>query len=244
MFFFITILAKIKIIQKIGKIMRNLILDSNNESSYASLDSGLIKLRRNTFILLSVMMVLTMAIAWFTSVFLPEELNTKTMILGGITAFIAVFISSLRANKPDALFWSMLLALGVGACLGASLSVFIAVNPNAVLNAGVAAVSIFGTLSIYTIISGKDFRKWGAFLLMAVIGLVITSLVNIFFTQSSLISLATSYIGVLIWSAFIMYDISAMNKGYNKSYVSIAIGLYLSIINLFQSLLHIFSGSD
>jgi FtsH-binding integral membrane protein len=208
------------------------------------LDYNLVKLRRNTFILLCGMMILTMVVMWLTSLFVTTELVVQTMVIGGLIALISALLSSFRAHKPEVLLWAMLLTLGVGMSLGAALTFFITVNPNAILNAGVATVSIFGTLSVYTIISGKDFRKWGAFLIMAVIGLIITSLVNIFFTQSSLVSLATSYVGVLIWSAFIMYDISAMNKGYNKNYVSIAIGLYLSIINLFQSLLHIFGSSD
>jgi FtsH-binding integral membrane protein len=224
--------------------MNNLSLDNNAGYNSTSLNPSLVKLRRNTFILLSGMMVLTMIVMWLTSLFVTPELVVKTMVIGGVIAFASALLSSFRAHKPEVLLWAMLLTLGVGLSLGATLTVFLTVNPNAILNAGVATVSIFGTLSVYTIMSGKDFRKWGAFLMMAVIGLIITSLVNVFFTQSSLVSLATSYIGVLIWSAFIMYDISAMNKGYNLNYVSIAIGLYLSIINLFQSLLHIFGSSD
>ena len=84
----------------------------------------------------------------------------------------------------------------------------------------------------------------GKFLFIGLILLIVASLANLFF-QIPAMSLTISSIAVLIFSAFILYDVSRIVHGGETNYVMATLGLFLSIYNLFISLLQLlmaFSG--
>jgi len=84
----------------------------------------------------------------------------------------------------------------------------------------------------------------GKFLFIGLILLIVASLANLFF-QIPAMSLTLSSIAVLIFSAFILYDVSRIVHGGETNYVMATMGLFLSIYNLFISLLQLlmaFSG--
>lgn len=76
----------------------------------------------------------------------------------------------------------------------------------------------------------------GKFLFIGVILLLVASLANIFFAIPAL-SLTISAIAVLIFSAYILYDISQIINGGETNYVMATMGLYLDIYNIFVNLL-------
>ena len=84
----------------------------------------------------------------------------------------------------------------------------------------------------------------GKFLFVGLILLIVASLANLFF-QIPALSVALSAIAVLIFSAYILYDVSRIVHGGETNYIMATMGLYLNIYNLFISLLNIlmaFSG--
>lgn len=84
----------------------------------------------------------------------------------------------------------------------------------------------------------------GKFLFIGVIMLVVASLANIFFAIPVL-SLAISAIAVMIFSAYILYDVSQIINGGETNYVMATMSLYLDIYNIFVNLLSLlmaFSG--
>lgn len=107
----------------------------------------------------------------------------------------------------------------------------------------------FGVMSLYGFITGTDLSRWGNLLFMALIGLVIASVVNMFWFNSTLYWI-TTFVGVLLFVALIAYDTQKIKMmafiGYGdedterKTAVWGALSLYLDFINLFLFLLRIF----
>jgi hypothetical protein len=108
----------------------------------------------------------------------------------------------------------------------------------------------FGAMSFYGYTTKKDLSSWGSLLLMALIGLIIASVVNMFMA-SSMLYWITTYAGVLIFVGLTAYDTQKIkNMGVSdadsysdagkKMAVLGALSLYLDFINLFLFLLRIF----
>lgn len=104
--------------------------------------------------------------------------------------------------------------------------------------------TIFFTLAGIATITRKDFGFMRNFLLVGLVLIILASLANLFFTIPA-VSLAISAAAVLVFSGFILHDVSRIVNGGETNYVMAALGIYLSIYNLFISLLQLllaFSG--
>ena len=97
---------------------------------------------------------------------------------------------------------------------------------------------IFLTLAGIATTTKKDFSFLGNFLLVGIILLIVASLANLFF-QVPAVSLALSGVAVLLFSGFILYDVSRIVNGGETNYVMATLALYLNIYNLFVNLLQI-----
>jgi modulator of FtsH protease len=112
------------------------------------------------------------------------------------------------------------------------------------LAGGMTAV-IFFTLASIATVTKRDFSFMGKFLFVGLILLIVASLANLFL-QIPALSLTISAIAVLIFSAYILYDVSRIVNGGETNYVMATMGLFLNIYNLFVSLLNLllaFSGN-
>jgi FtsH-binding integral membrane protein len=93
-------------------------------------------------------------------------------------------------------------------------------------------------------VSKRDFSFLGKFLFVGLILLIIASLANIFF-QVPVASIAISAIAVMIFSLYLLYDVSAIVRGGQTNYIMATLALFLDIFNIFVNLLNlllIFSG--
>jgi FtsH-binding integral membrane protein len=106
----------------------------------------------------------------------------------------------------------------------------------------------FGAMSLYGYTTGTDLSRFGSFLLMGLIGIVIASLVNIFIGSSAL-QFAISIVGVIVFVGLTAYDTQRIKGMYlesdageiaDKKAVLGALALYLDFINLFMMLLQLF----
>lgn len=109
--------------------------------------------------------------------------------------------------------------------------------------AGTAA--IFLGLSAYVLATKKDFGFIGGFLAVGILLAFLAGLAAIFFAIPAL-SLTVSAVFVLLMAGFILYETSAIVHGGETNYVLATVSLYVSIFNLFTSLLHLlgFAGGD
>jgi FtsH-binding integral membrane protein len=106
----------------------------------------------------------------------------------------------------------------------------------------------YGAMSLYGYTTRTDLSRFGSFLLMGLIGIVIASLVNIFI-ESSALQFAVSIIGVIVFVGLTAYDTQRIKEMYleadtvevaGKKAVLGALTLYLDFINLFMMLLQLF----
>jgi len=100
---------------------------------------------------------------------------------------------------------------------------------------------ILMTLAGIATTSKKDFSFMGKFLMVGIVLMIVASLANIFL-QIPAMALAMSAVGVILFSGFILYDVSRIVNGGETNYVMATLGLYLSIYNLFTSLLQLLMG--
>jgi FtsH-binding integral membrane protein len=131
--------------------------------------------------------------------------------------------------------------------MGLSMSlIFMIYTDASIVQTFFATSAAFAGLSLWGYTTKKDLSNWGTFLIMGLIGLIVVSLINIFI-GSSLLASVLSGIGVLIFSGLTAYETQTIKSIYfqrgvnddmDKIVISGALGLYLSFINLFQSLLH------
>ncbi|CAH1208084.1 Modulator of FtsH protease [Candidatus Nitrotoga sp. BS] len=204
---------------------------------------------RNTYIMLALTMVPTIVGA-----FIGLSANFSFMAQSPIMAPLLMFavmmgmlfaVSALRNSV-----WGIAMLLGftfvAGVFLGPILQHALHLRNGGQL-VGMAAGGtglIFFSLAIIATVTKRDFSFMGKFLFIGLVLLVMASLANIFFAIPAL-SLTISAIAVLLFSAFILYDISRIINGGETNYVMATMSLYLSIYNIFVNLLSLlmaFSG--
>jgi FtsH-binding integral membrane protein len=103
---------------------------------------------------------------------------------------------------------------------------------------------IFFSLATIATVTKKDFSFMGKFLFIGLIMLIVASLANVFF-QIPALSLTISAIAVMLFSAYILFDVSRIVNGGETNYVMATLALYMNIYNLFINLLQLlmaFSG--
>jgi modulator of FtsH protease len=103
---------------------------------------------------------------------------------------------------------------------------------------------IFFTLAGIATVTKKDFSFMGKFLMVGLILLIIASIANLFF-QVPVASMTISALVILLFSGYILYDISQIVHGGETNYVMATLKIYLDIYNIFVNLLNLllaFSG--
>ncbi len=97
---------------------------------------------------------------------------------------------------------------------------------------------IFFSLAGVAMVTKKDFSFMGKFLFIGMIVVLLAALANIFF-QIPALSLTISALAVMVFSAYILYDISRIVTGGEDNYISATLAVYLDIYNVFVSLLNL-----
>lgn len=168
-----------------------------------------------------------------------------------IAEFGLVFAISGAVNKMSSALATGLFYL-FSAINGMMLStIFLIYSPGAIVKTFFITAGTFGAMSVYGYFTNKDLSKMGSILFMALIGLVIASLVNMFLHSSGLdwiISIAgvIIFVGLTAWDTQKIKNI-ATQMPYNQVGRLATLGaltLYLDFINLFLFLLRIFGGSS
>jgi len=158
------------------------------------------------------------------------------------------FMWGIERNKDSGL--GVALLLGFTFFMGLMLSRILQVTLGFSNGGSLIAMAAGGTgailFSLAAVASStkRDFSNMGKFLFAGVILLLVASAANIFF-QIPAISLAISAIAIVIFSAYILYDINRIVHGGETNYVSATLSVYLSVYNIFVSLLQLlmaFSG--
>jgi len=207
------------------------------------------KVLRNTYMMLSLTMIPTVIGAFLgmstNFAFMAQHPVMFSLMMFGAMMGLMFGVTAMRNS-----IWGVALLLAftfvAGFFLGPILQIALHLKNGAQL-VGLAAGGtgiIFFSLATLATVSKRDFSFMGKFLFIGLILLIIASFANLFLHIPAL-ALTVSAIAVLIFSAYILFDISQIVRGGQTNYVMATMSLYLDIYNIFVNLLSLlmaFSG--
>ncbi len=202
------------------------------------------KVVRNTYMLLS----MTLAFAALTAgASMALNLPHPGLIITLVGYFGLLFLTTKFRDSGLGLLFVFGLTGFMGYTLGPILNAYLAL-PNGtqvVMMAMGGTAAIFLGLSSYAMTTRKDFSFMGGFLMVGILVAFLAGLGAIFFEMPAL-SLAVSAMFVLLMSGLILYETSNIINGGETNYIMATVTLFVSIFNLFTSLLHLlgFANSD
>ena len=201
------------------------------------------KVLRNTYALLGMTMIPTV-IGAFIGISLDLSFMAQHPIMAMVGMLVVMFglIMGIKTNSNSSIGVLLLLVFTffMGVMLGPILQVALHLRNGGQL-IGMAAGGtgiIFLTLAGIATTTKKDFSFMGKFLMVGIIMLIVASLANMFF-QIPAFQLALSGVAVLLFSGFILYDVSRIVNGGETNYIMATLSIYLDIYNLFVNLLQI-----
>lgn len=223
-----------------------------NNSIYVQSESGLSRFFAKIYSLVGFGIGLSALVSFLMLYIFPSNLiailyNAPWIYYAAIFGELAlVFVASAaaRRNSPTALP----LFLIYSALNGFTLSFIIAnYAQTTVLQAFVSSALVFFVMATLGIVIKKDLSAMAKFLMAALIGVILASVVNLFIGSGTM-SFVISIISVLIFSGLIAYDNQMIKRVYQQTggqvgdgwAVSMALSLYLDFINLFLNFLRLF----
>ncbi|HUG03196.1 MAG TPA: Bax inhibitor-1/YccA family protein [Steroidobacteraceae bacterium] len=199
---------------------------------------------RNTYLLLGATLAFSALMCGIALVFSLPHPGLAVTLIG---YFALLFLVHKTANSAMGIVSVFALTGFMGYTLGPIIGYYLQAIPNGdavVLNAlGLTAIAFFG-LSAYAIKSGHRFSFMGGFLFVGILTAFLLGLVAVIFSMPAL-SLAVSGAFVLLASGLILYQTGEIIHGGETNYILATVTLYVSIYNLFASLMHLLgAGGD
>lgn len=198
---------------------------------------------RNTYWLLALSMVPTVLGAW-----LGVATGIGRSMTGGLGLIVFLagafgFMFAIEKTKNSAagvpillaftFFMGVMLSRLVGAVLGLSN------GASLIMTAFAGTGAVFLGMATLSSVIKRDLSGMGKFLFIGAILLLVAGIANVFL-QSSALMITLSVLAIGIFSGFILYDLKRVKDGLETNYISATLSVYLSIYNVFQSLLALF----
>jgi FtsH-binding integral membrane protein len=156
--------------------------------------------------------------------------------------FLSFRIHAISSSTAQAVFWLFCGVMGLSMA-----SIFLVFTGTSIARTFMITAVMFGSMSLYGYTTKADLSRFGSFLMMGLVGIIIASIVNIFL-GSTAIQFIVSVAGVLIFTGLTAWDTQRIKEEYaehydneslNKLAVMGALSLYLNFINMFQLLLNL-----
>ena len=195
------------------------------------------KVIRNTYMLLSLTLAFSALTAAISMSMGAPRLGIVVTLVG---YFGLLFATSKFRNSGLGVLFVFALTGFMGFTLGPIISAYLSL-PNGssiVMQAMAGTAAIFLGLSAYAVTTKKDFSFMGGFLMVGILVAFLAGLGAIFF-QIPALSLTVSAAFVMLMSGLILYGTSNIINGGETNYVMATVTLFVSIFNLFTSLLHL-----
>jgi len=196
------------------------------------------KVLKNTYMLLSATLVFSALMAGLSIMLaVPSWMYLVSVVVAMV---LGIFVLPRTANAGTGLGMIFLITGLLGFGLGAILTMYLALpkGPQIIGTAFAGTGLIFLGLSGYALTSKRDFSFMGGFLFAGIMVVFVVGIANILLALPAL-SLAISGAIILLMSGFILFDTSRIINGGETNYIMATYGLYLSIFNIFISLLQI-----
>ena len=216
---------------------KNLILNGELQASSTN------KVLKNTYLLLSMTLLFSAFSAYVSYAIKISVINPFVTL---ILYFIALFLTSKNKNNGYGIFWVFCLTGILGFTLGPILNNYINNLSNGgeiVTTAMTLTGTIFLSLSAYVNYTKKDFSFMQGFLTSGIMVAFITSIILLISSMLGyhfpILMLGISSVFALLMCGLILFQTSSIINGGEENYVMATVTLYVSIYNLFTSLLHI-----
>jgi uncharacterized protein len=156
--------------------------------------------------------------------------------------FLSFRIHAISAATAQALYWTFCALMGLSLA-----AVFLVFTDVSVARTFFVAAIMFGATSLYGYTTRRDLSRFGSFLVMGLIGVVVASLVNLFLGSGTL-QFVVSVIGIVVFTGLTAWDTQSVKEQYaehhdhesrQKLAVFGALSLYLNFVNLLQLLLNL-----
>jgi len=211
---------------------------------------GNARVLRNTYALLALSMIPTVLGAWLglATGIASAMGGGLSMIVFMVGAFGLIWAIEKNRNSAAAVplllgftfFMGLMLSRLVGFVLG------LGNGTGLVMMAFAGTGTIFFGMAALSSIIKRDLSTMGKWLFIGAVMLMVAGIANIFI-QSSALMITLSVMSIGIFSAFVLHDLKRVQDGSETNYVIATLGVYLSLYNVFQSLLMllgIFGGRD
>lgn len=204
------------------------------------------KVLRNTYLLLSMTLLFSAAMA---AVAMTLNLPYPGMIVTLVGYFGLLFLTTKFSNSAWGILCVFALTGFMGMTLGPMLNMYVQAFSNGhelILTALGGTGVIFLGLSAYALTTRKDFSFMGGFLMVGILVAFLAGLAAMLFSIPAL-NLAVSAMFILLMSGLILYQTSEIIHGGETNYIMATVSLYVSLYNLFTSLLQllgVFGGED
>lgn len=206
---------------------------------------------KKVYVRMFIALLITAAVSYFcaaSEAFKTWALAHSWFMIGVIIAEFALVIGLSGAlNRISSTMAVVMLYVFAGLNGLMLFSIFLAYQPYVIAKTFLITAGTFGAMSVYGYTTSNDLSKIGSYLIMALFGLIIASLVNMFFRSGTfdwIISIAgvAIFIGLTAWDTQAVKRMAAVTPADQSSRLATigALNLYLDFINLFLYLLRIF----
>ena len=210
-------------------------------------------LMRKVYVWMALALLITGLTAYYVAtspLLIGAILTNRVLFYGLIIAELALVIGVSAAINRLSLLTATLMFLLYSVINGATLSIiFLIYQLSSIATVFFITAGTFGTMAVIGYTTKKDLSSMGRILFMALIGIIIATVVNIFIKSGGL-TMILSYIGVLVFVGLTAYDsqkikqmllqATDVDEGTKKVALLGALTLYLDFVNLFLYLLRIF----
>ncbi len=197
---------------------------------------------RNTYMLLAISMIPTVVGAW-----LSLKLGLNQILSPGISmivffagAFGLMFLIERNKNSSAGVGFLLLFTFFMGVMLSRMLGYVLSLGDgaNLIMLAFGGTAAIFAAMAAIATTTKRDFTHLHKTLIIGAVVIIVAAIANVFL-QIPALTLTISLLAIVIFSAFMLVDLQRIVNGGETNYISATLSLYLSIYNVFVSLLSI-----
>jgi modulator of FtsH protease len=203
------------------------------------MDEGARKVLRNTWNLLAMTLLFSAAMAW---VAMANNWPYPGVVITLVGYFGLLFLTMALRNSAWGILSVFALTGFMGMTFGPIINSYLTVFSNGhelvIAAFGTTAVAFVG-LSGFALVTKKDFSFLGPFLFVGILVAFLAGLASIFFQMSAL-GLAVSAMFAMLMCGLILFQTQQIVRGGERNYIMATVTLFVSIYNLFSSLLHLF----